>query len=222
MSVSSLNCTLWHIILNKCYCLLNKPLEMHHLIFTRVLMFHKYITTEVKHCLHMFIFSWGIWVATVIFVPIIDSCTSCSFALFLALVGTLSASSHRAAATYQFGSTFYLCRWYLAPMRLRVAAVVLSTCQDIILPEDSMSVVFPTHHHNTVCCVQYFSSGQDTRCKEGFLCFSLPHWGREHVSFIVLLSFLQYHASFLFLYLAMLLSFCVCVSFCGYVVVEEE
>lgn len=112
------------------------------------------------------------------FAPIIDSCTVSSFALFLAPMGTLSACSPGAAATYQFGSTFHLCGWYLAPMRQGVAAVPLFTCWDAayMLPPRGLNectVPNTSHCHHTVCCVQHFSSGQETGCTEGSLCSSL-------------------------------------------------
>lgn len=148
-----------HIILKKKTSLFfwNKSLEMHHFILNRVLTSHydfqtyhntgKTLSSSAKRDL-MWVYFWQGYTlgSQYHFAPIIYSCTISCFALFLAPVGTLSACSHRAAATYQFGSTFHLCGWYLSPMRRGVAAVSLSTCWAIVLPGDSMSALFPTHH----------------------------------------------------------------------------
>lgn len=139
------------------------------------------------------------------FAPITDLCTFSSFALFLAPMGSLPACSHGAAATYQFGSTFHLCRWYLAPMRQGVAAASLSTCWDAAyMPpprgHNDCAVHNTSYHHNTVCCVQHFSSRREAGCIEGSLCFSLLwNFMKAYISFCCSLYYYIFFLSLFFI-----------------------
>lgn len=56
--------------------------------------------------------------------------------LFLLLRVPFFACSQGATARYQLGTISHLGGWCLAPVRPSVAAVALSTCWDIVLPEE--------------------------------------------------------------------------------------